>query len=47
MNRARQHIDLWLCVRVSSDASVRHVEERGIRVDGALEDGEVVDGVPA
>ena len=31
---ARQHIDL--CVRVSSDASVRHVEEHGIRVDGAL-----------
>ena len=42
---ARQHIDL--CVRVSSDASVRHVEEHGVGIDGALEDGEVVDGVPA
>jgi len=40
---ARQHIDL--CERVSSDASVWHVEEHGVRIDGALEDGEVVDGV--
>jgi len=36
-----------LCVRVSSDASVRHVEEHRVGIDCALEDGEVVDGVPA
>ena len=38
---ARQHIDL--CVRVSGGARVRHVEEHGVRIDGALEDGKVVD----
>jgi hypothetical protein len=31
----------------SSDASVRHVVEHPVWIHGALEDGEVVDGVPA
>ena len=38
-----QHIDR---VRIGCDACVQHVEEHCIRVHCALDDGEVVDGVP-
>jgi len=42
---ARRVVDL--CVRVAGNAGVRHVEEHRVWIHGALEDGEVVDGVPA